>query len=69
MSNLIYRTLEVLMDLLKDSGRVKEVQAITESHKIESAVQKNKPDVLFLDIKMPGINGKLIFQSSDKKRS
>ena len=43
MSNLIYRTLEVLMDLLKDSGRVKEVQAITESHKIESAVHRIIP--------------------------
>jgi len=55
--------IEVLTDLLQDSGRVSEVQAITESHKTECTVQKIKPDVLFLDIKMPGIDGLTVLEN------
>ncbi len=49
--------IEVLSDLLKDSGLVSEVRSVNESHQIECTLQKIKPDVLFLDIRMPGIDG------------
>lgn len=48
---------EVLTDLLKDTGLVSEVRSVSESHRIECTLQKVTPDILFLDIRMPGIDG------------
>ncbi|MDX8338462.1 LytTR family DNA-binding domain-containing protein [Draconibacterium sp. IB214405] len=49
--------IEVLRNLFTDTGKVEVVQEISNPFKIESAVNKLKPDALFLDIEMPGQNG------------
>lgn len=49
--------IEVLRNLLIDTGKVEVIQEISNPFKLESAVNKLKPDALFLDIAMPGING------------
>jgi len=49
--------LEVLENIFIDTGKVEIVQAIADPLKIESAVNKHRPDAIFLDIEMPGQNG------------
>ena len=48
---------KLLSDLIEESGNAQIIDYITESDKIETRVNIIKPDVLFLDIKMPSING------------
>jgi DNA-binding LytR/AlgR family response regulator len=55
--------ISVLSELLKDSGRVSEVIPLMESNKVECTLQKSQPDVLFLDIKMPGLDGLTILEN------
>lgn len=49
--------LEVLRNILTDTNKAEVIQEISNPHKIESAINKHKPDVLFLDIEMPRQNG------------
>ena len=53
----------VLSELLMDSGMVSEVIPLLESHKVECTIQKIQPDVLFMDIKMPGLDGLTILKN------
>ena len=55
--------LSVLSQLLMDSGKVSEVIPLVESHKVECTLQKSQPDVLFLDIRMPGLDGLAILEN------
>lgn len=49
--------LEILTLLLEENELVEIVGQISDPLKIESSIQKLKPDVLFLDILMPGYTG------------
>ncbi len=49
--------IEVLSNILNDTGKVEILAEIRNSFKVESALNKLKPDALFLDIEMPGQNG------------
>lgn len=49
--------LEIMGMLLKEHEMVEVVGQISDPHKIESSILKLKPDVLFLDIVMPGYSG------------
>lgn len=49
--------IEVLRNILKDNGKVEVVKEVSNSLKIESAINRFTPDVLFLDIELPGQNG------------
>ncbi len=49
--------IEILSLLLQEHELIEIVGQITDPLKIESAVQKLKPDVLFLDVVMPGYTG------------
>lgn len=49
--------LEVLSNIISDTGTADIVASVGDPLKIESLVNKFRPDVLFLDIKMPGLNG------------
>lgn len=50
-------SIELMRNLLTDTQKVEIVAEISDSLKVESAVNKYNPDVLFLDIEMPGLNG------------
>lgn len=49
--------IEVLSNILNDTNKVTVIDSVTDSTKVESTIIKLKPDVLFLDIEMPGIDG------------
>ncbi|MCT4601498.1 MAG: LytTR family DNA-binding domain-containing protein [Marinifilum sp.] len=49
--------LEILGNILVDSGKVEVLERVDNPLKIESLVNKHHPDVLFLDIEMPNLNG------------
>lgn len=49
--------LEILGSLLEDTDKVEVIDRISDSLKVESAINKHNPDVLFLDIEMPQQNG------------
>ncbi len=55
--------IEVLSGLLMDSGHVSRVHPVKESHRVESTILKVKPDALFLDIEMPGIDGLTVLEN------
>ncbi|MPZ53410.1 MAG: response regulator [Acidimicrobiia bacterium] len=46
-----------LVDLLKESGRVKWVEVSANAEEALVALQKSKYDAVFLDIRMPGLDG------------
>lgn len=48
---------EVLGKLLRDTGNVNIIRLIAKASEIESTVNMLKPDILFLDIEMPGLDG------------
>lgn len=50
-------SIELLHNILTDSQKVEIVAEISDPIKVESTVNKYNPDVLFLDIEMPGLNG------------
>lgn len=47
----------ILSKLLEDTGKIKQVIALKDSLKVECTLQKENPDVLFLDIEIPDVNG------------
>lgn len=49
--------LEILSNLLNNTGQVEIISQISNPLKVESAINKLKPDILFLDIEMPILNG------------
>jgi len=49
--------IELLRNILLDTNKVEILGEICSPLKIESAINKHNPDVLFLDIEMPGLNG------------
>ncbi|MDA3853737.1 MAG: response regulator, partial [Bacteroidales bacterium] len=49
--------LQVLSNILIDSGKVNIIDLVSKPKRIEGLVYKHRPDVLFLDIEMPGFNG------------
>lgn len=49
--------IELLTLLLRENDLVEIIGQISDPHKIESSIHKLKPDVLFLDIVMPGYTG------------
>jgi len=49
--------IELLRNILLDTKKVEIVDEICSPLKIESAINKYNPDILFLDIEMPGLNG------------
>lgn len=55
--------IEVLTNLLIDSQKVEVVGKISDPIKIESYINKQKPDVLFLDIQMRSIDGLKILKN------
>jgi DNA-binding LytR/AlgR family response regulator len=55
--------ISVLSKLIEDTGRVKQVIALQDSRKVECTIQKEKPDVLFLDIEISEVNGLEILQN------
>lgn len=55
--------LEVLRNLLNDMGKVEIIQEISNALKIESTINRLKPDALFLDIRMPGLNGLTLLEN------
>lgn len=50
-------SIELLRNILTDTHKVEIIKEINNPLKIESAINKQQPDVLFLDIEMPGLNG------------
>lgn len=55
--------LNVLSSILTDTEMVEVVACIEDPKKVESAVIRLQPDILFLDIRMPGINGLEILEN------
>ena len=51
------KSLELLRDLINSNGSVKIVGFTTNPGEAIDLINRLKPDVLFLDIRMPGING------------
>lgn len=49
--------IEVMDNLLSDFDNVEVLGKVSDAFKVESALNKIEPDVVFLDINMPGING------------
>lgn len=49
--------LEVLNNIIVDTGNAVVLRAITNPKQVETLVNKHQPDVLFLDVEMPGIDG------------
>lgn len=49
--------IEILSSLLAETNKVDIIESFSDPLKVESAINKHKPDVLFLDIEMPGLNG------------
>lgn len=47
---------ELLMDLLEDEG-YKKIEGMTNPLLVESRVQEQRPDLILLDIRMPGLSG------------
>ena len=50
-------SIEVLTRLLHDTRKVKVIEQVTDPLKIESVLYREQPDVFFMDIEMPGLNG------------
>ena len=49
--------LEALSSMISDIGNCEIVASVSDPKKIECKINKYRPDVLFLDIKMPHLNG------------
>ncbi len=47
---------ELLLDLLEDQGYTR-VEGMTDPLQVEARVEKKRPDLILLDIRMPGLNG------------
>ncbi len=58
-----FDALEILSNLLVDSGKVDVIATLSDPLKIESLVQKHHPDILFLDIEMPLQNGMAVLRN------
>ncbi len=54
---------EILVSLLNDTGKVKVIREISDALKVESAINALKPDVIFIDIEMPGIDGLSVIEN------
>lgn len=55
--------IEVLRNILLDTGKVEIIGEVTHPKYIESAIAKYNPDVLFLDIEMPEQNGLSVLEN------
>ena len=47
---------ELLMDLLEDAGYIR-VEGMTDPLQVEARIHRQRPDLILLDIRMPGLNG------------
>jgi two-component system LytT family response regulator len=48
---------EILYDMLSETEEFEKIVKLTDPKKLEAAICKNDPDVIFLDVEMPGYNG------------